>query len=135
MDAYHIRVINVERQDVAAYMLNPDRLGRYGLRLRADLAGKTRLFWMLHDLEHVLNGESDEPTWEDYDHPYPHFERRADIVAMTGLLHARIRALDAEVIEAAIWREFHIDAISWPHRAPEIARALADMNGAGSAED
>jgi hypothetical protein len=79
----------------------------------------------LHDLKHVIAGESAEKTWEDFDDPYPHFERSADIFAAIGVLHARDRAMDAEWIETLLWREIPAEIPSWKYRVPEIARALA----------
>lgn len=124
LDAFKVDVRDLHDIDVSAFLLPPDETGRYGLRLNAELGGGVRRFFMLHDLAHVIAGEADEPTWEDFDDPYPHFERRADLFAIMGILHARDRAAPADWIEQRIWQEVPSDARSWKYRVPEIAKAL-----------
>lgn len=124
-EAFRVSVRELEGLDVSAFLLPPDEHGWYGMRIRAGMNRGTRRFFILHDLAHVIAGEADEPTWEDYDDPYPHFERRADIFAMMGILHARDRNAPADWIEQRIWQEVPSDARSWKYRVPEIAEALA----------
>lgn len=129
LDAFRIRVRHLEGLSVAAFILPPDEEGWYGLRMRADIGGGVRRFFLLHDVAHVIAGEALEPTWEDFDDPYPHFERRADIFAAMGVLHARDRAAPPEWIEQRLWQEVPSDARAWKYRVPEIAKALTQYEG------
>lgn len=126
LDAFRVKVRYLDGLSVIAFLLPPDELGMYGLRMRSDVAGQVRRFFLLHDLCHVMMGEANEPTWEDFDDPYPHFERRADIFAAHGVLHARDRAIgDAQMIADMLSKEVPADIRSWKYRVPAIADALA----------
>lgn len=125
LDAFKVRVRYLDDIDVAIYILPPDEDGYFGMRVSSDLGGNELRWWLTHDLAHIIAGEADEPTWEDFDDPYPHFERRADHFAAIALLHARDRAQDAEWIEHVLDRDFPIKARSWPFRKGAIAKAIA----------
>lgn len=111
--------------DCTAYLLPPDEEDWYGLRIRADIGGGVRRFWLLHDLAHVIAGESAELTREAYDDRYPHFERRADVFAIHGVLSERDRIGDARWIERRIKETVPADVASWQYRVPALAGFFA----------
>lgn len=96
------------------------------LHLSSDLRAGVRRFVLLHEVGHILSGDTLEPIY-DRDDPYPEFEKRADLFAALGILPRKDRTGDAEWIELRLTALVPLEYIAWTkYRAPWVARTLIE---------